>query len=85
VFLIEITSRTTSEYQIKIELYPAGAEIYLPRSLHVSVMDEVGKTVLQAENSNSEGLEFQFAAEPGERFSVKIGLQEDNIIEAFEV
>lgn len=85
LFLLEITPRTASEYQIRIELYPTGVETYLPRSLHLSVMDEVGKTVLQAENSNSEGLEFQFAAEVGEQFSVKISLQEDSIIEAFEV
>lgn len=85
LFLIEITPRTDSEYQIKLELYPTGAETYLPRSLHLSVMDEAGKTVLQAENSNSEGLEFQFAGEPGEQFSVKISLQQDHLIEAFEI
>lgn len=85
LFLAEITPRTASEYQIKIELYPAGVEAYLPRSLHLSVLDESEKAVLQAENSNSEGLEFQFTGEPGERFSVRISLQEDNIIEAFEI
>ncbi|MBD2088833.1 DUF1822 family protein [Microcoleus sp. FACHB-1515] len=85
LFLIEIAPRTTSEYQIRIELYPTGAEAYLPRSLHLSLIDEAGKTILQAENSNSEGLEFQFAGEPGEQFSVKISLQEDTIIEAFEI
>ncbi|NJP10084.1 MAG: DUF1822 family protein [Leptolyngbyaceae cyanobacterium RU_5_1] len=85
LFLIEITPRTASEYQIKIELYPAGADAYLPRSLQLAVLDEAGKTVLQAENSNSKGLEFQFAGEPEERFSVKISLQEDCMIEAFEI
>lgn len=85
LFLIEITPRTALEYQIKLELYPVGADAYLPKLLHLSVMDEAGKTVLQAENSNSEGLEFQFAGEIGERFSVSIRLQEDNLIETFEI
>lgn len=85
LFLIEITPRTDSEYQIKLELYPAGVDTYLPRSLQLSLLDEAGKSVLQAENTNSEGLEFQFAGEIGERFSVKISLQEDNLIETFEI
>lgn len=85
LLLVEITPRTTSEYQIKTELYPAGAEAYLPRSLHFAVLDEAGKPVLQAESINSEGFEFQFAGESGEQFSVRISLQEDSIIEAFEI
>lgn len=85
LFLIEIVPRTASEYQIKMELYPTGAETFLPRSLHLTLMDEAEKTVLQAENSNSEGLEFQFAGEPGEQFSIKISFQEDMMIEKFEL
>ena len=85
LFLIEIIPETAFEYHIKMELYPAGEEVYLPRSLHVSVLDESGKTVLQAENSNSEGLEFQFSGEIGEQFSVKVSLNECNIVEAFEI
>lgn len=85
LFLLEITPRTALEYQISIELTPTGEAAYLPRSLHLSVIDEAGETVLQAQNSNSEGLEFQFAGELGERFSVKVSLQEDSLVETFEI
>ncbi|MBD3884234.1 DUF1822 family protein [Phormidium tenue FACHB-886] len=85
LFLMEILPKTAAEYQIKMELYPTGKEVYLPRSLYLSVIDEAGKTVLQAESSNSEGLEFQFTGEAGERFSIKISLQEHHIIEMFEI
>ncbi|MBD1869009.1 DUF1822 family protein [Cyanobacteria bacterium FACHB-471] len=85
LFLMEILPKTAAEYQIKMELYPVGKEIYLPRSLHVSIIDEAGKTILQAEGNNSEGLEFQFTGELGERFSVEVSLQEHHIIETFEI
>lgn len=85
LFLMEILPKTVSEYQIKMELYPVGNEVYLPRSLHVSVVDEAGETILQAAGNNSEGLEFQFTGELGERFSIKISLQEYHILETFEI
>lgn len=85
LLLIEVTPKTASEYQINLELCPVGKAVYLPESLHASVMDEAGKTVLQAESSDSEGLEFQFSGERGEQFSVKISLQDCDKIESFEI
>lgn len=86
LLLMEVTpTRTAVEYQIKMELCPIAKEGYLPQSLHLSLMDEVGKTVLQAESNDSEGLEFQFSGEPGERFSVKISWQDYIFIETFEI
>lgn len=85
LFLMEILPKTAVEYQIKMELYPSGKEVYLPRSLHVAVIDEGGETILQAAGNNSEGLEFQFTGEPGEQFSVKVSLQERHIVETFEI
>lgn len=85
LLLVEIIPGTALEYQMKVEVYPVGEETYLPRSLHVAVMDETGKSVLQAENSNSEGLEFHFIGEVGEKFSVSVSLNQCNIVEEFEV
>jgi Protein of unknown function (DUF1822) len=86
LLLLEITpTQTAAEYQIKMELYPTGGEVYLPRSLQIAVLDEAEKPALQAESNNSKGLEFQFSGEAGEQFSVKISLHDQDIIEIFEV
>lgn len=84
LLLLEVTPVGT-EYQIKLELCPIGKEVYLPRSLHLSVHDAAGDTVLQAESRESEGLEFQFSGELGERFSVKVSFQGCDWIEEFEI
>jgi Protein of unknown function (DUF1822) len=86
LLLMEVTpTQTVAEYQINLELCPVGKEVYLPRSLHLSLLDEAGKTVLQPESSDSEGLEFQFSGESGEHFSVKISYQGRNVVETFEI
>jgi hypothetical protein len=47
------------------------------------VLDEQGKSVLQAEAGNSESIEFQFSCEAGESFTVKVALGEVSITEKF--
>ena len=86
----DLTSDLTSdlkidEMNITVEVYPFEPQAYLPQALQLVVMDEKGKPVLQAEGSNSEGLEFQFSGERGERFSVKVALEDRHVIEDFQI
>ncbi|MDJ0708689.1 MAG: DUF1822 family protein [Leptolyngbyaceae cyanobacterium MO_188.B28] len=74
-----------AEFNITVELYPAGNESYLPPALHLMVMDEANIPVLQAEGRQSEGLEFQFRGEAGECFSVQISLNQQTLTEQFEI
>jgi len=75
----------SSDHQITIELYPSGSEAYLPRSLHLMILDEAQQPVLQADGSNSQGLEFQFLGEVGEQFTIRIQWQNVDVQERFEI
>ena len=72
-------------FNITVELYPTGQEIYLPPCLQLSVMDEANVPVLQAEGRQSQGLEFQFSGEPGECFTVQVSLDQLTLTESFEI
>jgi hypothetical protein len=72
-------------FDITVEVYPTGAQAFLPPSLQLTVMDEAQTPVLQAEGRQSEGLEFQFSGEPGESFSVQISLHQHTLTEEFEI
>ncbi len=72
-------------FNITVELYPTGREVYLPPSLQLSVMDEDHIPVLQAEGRQSQGLEFQFSGEPGECFTVQVSLNQVILTELFEL
>ncbi|MEM9907332.1 MAG: DUF1822 family protein [Cyanobacteria bacterium P01_D01_bin.44] len=75
----------SAAFNITVELYPTGNQAYLPPALQLVVMDEANTPVLQAEGRQSEGLEFQFRGEPGERFSVQISLDQLTLTELFEI
>lgn len=78
-----LTPIPSSKLDITVEVCPIGGQPYLPPELQVMVLDEQGKTVLQANAGNSESMEFQFSGEPGESFSVKFVLSDSSITENF--
>ncbi len=80
---VGLSPTPSSQLDITVEVCPMGARPYLPGELHIMVLDEQGKAVLQAEAGNSEGLEFKFSGELGESFSVKVTLGEVSITEEF--
>ncbi|MEO0407211.1 MAG: DUF1822 family protein, partial [Cyanobacteria bacterium P01_A01_bin.135] len=86
LFLVGVKpSEAGSEMNITVEVYPFETQSYLPQTIQLAVMDATGKAVLQAEGGNSEGLEFHFSGEPGERFSVRVSIEGHQFIEQFQV
>jgi len=86
LFIVGVNpSPVGSELNITVEVYPFETQLYLPQTIQLAVMDETGKAVLQAQGGNSEGLEFHFSGEPGERFSVKVSVEGHQIIEQFQI
>lgn len=80
---VGLTPTSSSALDITVEVCPIGIQLYLPPELRVMVLDEQEKAVLQADAGNSESIEFQFSGEPGERFSVKVALDDTSITETF--
>lgn len=83
--LVGLTPTPSSELDISVEVYPLAGQPYLPSDLQLMVLDERGKSVMQANAGNSESIEFQFSGEAGESFSVKVALGEFSITEEFLV
>lgn len=81
--VVGLTPTSLSGRDITVEVYPLDSQPYLPAQLQVMVLDEQGKSVLQAEAGSSESIEFQFSGEPGEGFSVKLALGDFSITEKF--
>lgn len=71
------------EMDIWVELYPTDTQMYLPQDIYLSVLDEEGKAVMQAEARGSDNVRFRLKGEPGERFGVKVALGDVIITEEF--
>jgi hypothetical protein len=73
----------TSEIEIAVEVFPANPQTKLPSTLQVMILDEMQQPVMTAEAGESESLEFQLSAEAGEKFSVKVVLEDASVTEDF--
>ncbi len=80
-----LTPTTPSEMNISVELYPTQAYSHLPEGLQLIILDQTGKSVMQAEAGGSEKLLFKFSGESGEQFSIKIVLREISVTETFVI
>ncbi|MUG91127.1 DUF1822 family protein [Scytonema sp. UIC 10036] len=70
------------EMKILVELRPKNGQEYLPPLLNVMILDEEGTAVMEAKAKNdNKKIELQFSASAGDNFSVKIVLDDVNVIE----
>ena len=75
-----------SEMDIWVEVYPSEAETYLPKNLQLNVLDSEGISVMEAVARNAnKNIQFEFKGELGERFDVKVGLEDFSITQGFIV
>lgn len=73
------------EIDISVQVYPTGAQTYLPQDLQLIVLDEAGQSVMQACARSTENIKFEFSGELGEKFSIKVALGDFSITEPFLV
>jgi hypothetical protein len=84
--VIEIIPESEQNTNILLQVHPIGNQNYLPPLLQLIVLDESGETFLQAQARSADNyIQLQFSGEPGERFSVKITLDDVSITEDFAI
>lgn len=82
--IVEVTPESEQRKNILLQVHPSGKQIYLPSSLQLIVLDEVGTIFLEAQARNADNyIQLEFSGTPGEQFSVKVALGEASIIEDF--
>jgi Protein of unknown function (DUF1822) len=84
LLIMKIGDRSTEEVNIALQIYPFDKTDYLPIGLHVTVLDDLEQVCLEAQTNNQDNwIQLEFATHPEEEFSVKIELEEANIVEEF--
>jgi hypothetical protein len=69
---------------IRLQLYPAGMQRYLPPQVHLVVLDEAGETFLQAVSEDeNDYIQLQLTGQVGERFAVRAIYQDSSVMEQF--
>ncbi|MDB9519517.1 DUF1822 family protein [Roseofilum reptotaenium CS-1145] len=73
------------EMQISVELYPTAEQSYLPRDLKVNILNETGRSIMEAIATQTKNIQMEFKGETGEPFSVQISLGQMCMIESFVI
>ena len=77
-----------NEMEIRLQVCPTDSFVYLPQSLQLAVLDNTGATIpeLEAQARSADNcIQLEFTGNVGEQFSVKIALEDVNIIEDFQI
>ncbi len=84
MLIVEINPQINQQTNIRLQLHPTGNQIYLQPGVQLKVLDEFGGLFLEAQARSADNyIQLQFSGEAGERFSVKVGLDDASITEHF--
>lgn len=87
--LDSFSEESTEEVDVKMGVnsrYSLGENTYLPAGLEVSVLDESGVVCMQNKAGEADQwIELEFGCQPQEKFSLQIILNENKMIENFQV
>ena len=84
--ILQLVTQDSEEIDISAKICPINTSLYLPQGLAIMILDENQKPILQAQaNKTNETIEFLFSGEPGEIFSIKASLNDNNIVETFMI
>jgi len=79
-----IPSKNKPEVEIRVKVKAENEQAYLPPDLHFGVIDETGIERMAAlSDRDSPSIELQFDALPGERFSIRLGLEGIDVNQEF--
>jgi hypothetical protein len=86
MLIVEIRPDTGSQMSVRIQVHPTGKNNYLISGLQLTVLDESGAVFLESQARSADNyIQLQFKGEPGERFSVKLGLNDASVTEHFAI
>lgn len=83
--LIGISPAQTATFNIRLKVIPLGDATHLPKDLDVSILDESGQGIMQAQTRESQTLELRFGGEVGDCFQVRLTLNDQSINEQFVI
>ncbi len=74
-----------NEMDIWVQIYPTTGSDRLPYNLQLSVLDEACETVMQAIARETKNIQLEFSGQLGERFSIRVALEDFSLTEAFVI
>lgn len=82
--MVAILPNKKQRVAVLLRLYPMGSERYLPASLQLTGLDKSGNVFLDTQARKRDNyIQLKFSAEFGERFSIRVSLDNTSLTENF--
>jgi hypothetical protein len=86
ILQITLISLSSTELDIRVEIYPSIEPFYLPPDLQISVFDEDAIAILEARSrQESRHIQLEFTGELGDRFSIRLNSGQESVTENFVI
>ncbi|MEO1427768.1 MAG: DUF1822 family protein [Cyanobacteria bacterium J06633_8] len=87
LLILRQTQMSPNEVEIVLRLYPASESIFLLDGIKMTLLDEGDQKIPQLEKKSkaSNWLQLKFKGNIGDKFGLKISLEEDSILEKFVI
>ena len=84
--MVAILPKPDESMAILIRVYPGNGVTYLPPCLQLSGLDAAGSSFFTVQARNKDNyIQFKFTAELGDRFNIRVALNDANITESFVI
>jgi len=78
--------KTEQQVAVLLRVYPTGNEVYLPTDLKLILLDESEQILREVVARRADSyIQIKFGGQPGERFSVRVALEDASITEDFVI
>jgi Protein of unknown function (DUF1822) len=86
MLIVELSPQTNEQTSIRLQLHPASNQVYLPAEVKLTVLDDTGAVFLEAQARSADNyIQLQLRGEPGEKFSVRVALNDTGVTEHFVI
>ncbi|HEY9763217.1 MAG TPA: DUF1822 family protein, partial [Trichocoleus sp.] len=86
VLIVEMQVESVQQTHIGLQVHPVGDQPYLPPGLELAVLEPTDAVFMQVQARQADNyIQLQFSGEPGERFKIRIQMDEAQYIEEFVI
>ncbi len=86
VLLVELRQIDNDRVDVCLQVYPSGNQVYLPPNLQFTVKDRSSNTQLQTQSRQADNyIQLRLIADPGDRFSATLSLNNVIVTENFAI
>jgi len=84
--MVAVLPKPDQSMAILLRVYPMGSKLHLPPGLQLIGLDEAGDSFSEVQAREQDNyIQFKFTAEPGDRFSLRVALDDASITESFVI